>query len=102
MVYYSEEVRNDLKIIRNGLLTWKKIVLDYDFVMSYMRDLLNVCDSLDSKSIHLKSVYPSHKQYGEKVHRYRRNPNTVWYIIYTVDKQGNVFVNKIMSNYITE
>ncbi len=102
MVYYSDEVREDIKVIRNGLLSWKKVVLEREFVLSYVKDLLAICESLDSKSIHLKTTYASHKRYGEKVYRYRRNPNTIWYIIYDVDKYGNVFVNKIMSNYTTE
>lgn len=102
MVYYSEQVRYDLEAIRDGLLSWHKIALEYDFVISYMQDLLDLCDSLDTKKIHSKTTCSSHKRYGERVYRYRRNPSTIWYIIYNIDKHGNVFINKIMSNYITE
>lgn len=61
-----------------------------------------VCDSPDMKIYHANTVYPVHKLYGSKVYTYKRNRQTTWYIIYNLDRHGNVFINKIMSNYQTK
>jgi hypothetical protein len=42
-----------------------------------------------------------YSQQALKVHRYRRNPNTTWYIIYDIDRDNNICINKIISNYLT-
>jgi len=48
----------------------------------------------------MKKNRRSREQYGKYVHRYKRNRRTLWYFIY--DKIGeNVFINKIISNYVT-
>lgn len=102
MVLFSEEAIDDLHDILFGLITWRKHPLNPEHAMDYVDDISDVCLLLDTVSIHISASRVSHKRYGEKVYRYRRNPNTIWYIIYDVDKYGNVFVNKIMSNYTTE
>lgn len=101
MVYYSTQVDKDLDDIRNGLLLWEKINLSVEFVFKYIEEIKYQCESIQQKTIHSKTVYHVHKQYGEKVHKYRRNANTLWYIIYDMDIAGNIFINKIISNYTT-
>ena len=101
MVFYSTQADNDLDEILDGLLTWRKHTLTREFCLSYISDLVDVCDSLDTKIIHFNTVYETHKLYGEKVHKYARNRNTTWYIIYDIDSSNNVFINKIISNYLT-
>ncbi|GHT11517.1 hypothetical protein AGMMS4956_04650 [Bacteroidia bacterium] len=101
MVYYSSNVHNDLEQIRIGLLKWSKITLTEEFVAGYVESIKNVCDSLDAKSYHANTIYAIHKQYGTKVHTYKRNQRTVWYIIYDVDMYKNIYVHKIISNYQT-
>ena len=32
-----------------------------------------------------------YSQQALKVHRYRRNPNTTWYIIYDIDRDNNIY-----------
>jgi hypothetical protein len=101
MVFYDASVRSDFDKIRTGLLNWRKVILTEAFVINYIRDIRNICDRLDTKFYHANTVYPIHKLYGSKVHAYKRNQQTTWYIIYNLDRYGNVFINKIMSNYQT-
>jgi len=101
MVYYSNNARIDLRNIFDGLLTWSKHQLEYNHVVLYHNDILDICNSLDSKSVHFNTRYTTHKRYGEKVHTYRRSKQTIWYIIYNLDQHGNVYIQKILSNYST-
>ena len=101
MVYYSEQAESDLDDILDGLLTWQKHSLTRKFCMDYVSDIIDVCDSLNNKKFHLNALYETHRQYGKKVFKYFRNKNTTWYIIYDVDSNNNIFVNKIISNYLT-
>ena len=99
MVYYSHQAIIDLDNIRSGLLEWK-IVLSEEFVFSYIDELKNQCESIQHKYLHFNTVYLMHKQFGQKVHKYRRNSNTTWYIIYDLDSYKNIYINKIFSNYV--
>ena len=100
MVFYSEQVDRDLDEILEGLLYWSKIELSRAFCLSYISDIIDVCVCLDTKMFHSNVAYETHKQYGEKVHVYKRNANTTWYIIYNkIDK--NIYIEKIISNYMT-
>ena len=101
MVFYSTQADDDLDEILEGLLNWKKFTLTRDFCLSYISDLVDVCDSLDTVTIHIKTVYETHKRYGEKVYKYSRNKSTTWYIIYDIDLYNNVYINKIISNHLT-
>ena len=101
MAFYSIQADNDLDEILEGLLTWQKHTLTREFCLRYISDLIDVCDSLDAKTSHFNTVYATHKRYGNKVHKFVRNKNTTWYIIYDVDLSNNVFINKIISNYLT-
>jgi hypothetical protein len=101
MVYYSKQADDDLDDILEGLLTWEKIILTRDFCLSYVFDIVSVCDSLDTKTVHLDTFYEIHKRYGKKVYKYTRNKPTTWYIVYDIDSYNNVYVNKIISNYQT-
>ncbi|GHS96138.1 hypothetical protein FACS189421_00700 [Bacteroidia bacterium] len=101
MVYYSNQADEDIENIFIGLLSWKKHTLTFDHVWEYRNTLRQVCDSLESKPYHVDTTYSIHQQYGTKVHSYRRNKQTIWYIIYDIDYQGNIFINKIISNYLT-
>jgi len=101
MVLFKQTAREDLKEIRIGLLYWEKIELSKNFIHSYMDDIIDECYLIDKKTVHFNTTYETHKKYGEKVHTYRRNANTTWYIIYNIDENGNIFINKIISNYMT-
>lgn len=102
MVYYSTQAYRDLDDVRNGLLLWEKIDLTVEFVFKYMEEIKYQCESIQEKAIHSKTVYQDHKKYGKMVHKYRRNPNTLWYVIYDIDLSGNIFINKIISNHTTK
>jgi hypothetical protein len=101
MVSYSEQSKDDLRDILWGLAMWEKHPLGYEHAMSYVGDIRYVCDHLDKQTYHRDTVNNTHKRYGSKVYPYKRNKQTTWYIIYNLDIHGNVYVNKIMSNYLT-
>ena len=100
MVLIKPTARQDLEDIRVGLLYWEKIELSKSFILSYMDDIIDECYSLDKKPVHFNAQYETHKQYGEKVHTYKRNTNTIWYIIYNKTDE-NIYIEKIISNYMT-
>ena len=101
MVFYSRQADSDLDDILEGLLKWQKCSLTREFCLNYISDLVDVCDSLDSKTSHTEASYETHKRHGEKVHKYSRNRSTTWYIVYDVDLPNNVYINKIISNHLT-
>jgi len=101
MVYYSKQATDDLDEILEGLLMWRKHSLTREFCMDYISDIIDICDSLSAKRFHLNALYEIHRRYGKKVHKYFRNKNTTWYIIYNTDSNNNIFIKKIISNYLT-
>jgi hypothetical protein len=101
MVYYSKQADSDLDEILKGLLTWHKHTLTREYCLSYISDILNICDNLATQTFHLDTQYEIHKRYGKKVYKYSRNKNTIWYIIYNTDTNNNIFINKIINNYLT-
>lgn len=68
----------------------------------YLLDLEAICNKLDKTIYHSPVVFLQHKQFGSFVHRYRRNKNTTWYIIYNKDEYKNIFIQRIISNHLTE
>ena len=101
MVYYSRQAKIDLSGILIGLMKWDKHPLEPKHALKYVDDIYAICANLDRKVYHANAVYSTHKLYGSKVHPYKRNQQTTWYIIYNLDLHGNVFINKIISNYQT-
>ena len=101
MVYYSKQTDNDLDEILEGLLTWQKHILTREFCLNYVSDIIDVCNRLSHKSFHIDAVYETHKRYGKKVHKYPRNKSTTWYIIYNVTDTMDIYIEKIISNYLT-
>ena len=100
-VFISEEAYADLDRIFIGLLQWRKVQLDIAFAEQYIDTIVNECYNIQDVSFHFKTVHSSHQRFGNFVHRYRRNKQTLWYIIYNKDEKGNIFINKIISNHIT-
>ena len=100
MVSISRQAIVDLDNIVIGLLDWGKVELSVNEVQQYVDDIVEIAYSLDKQIVHFKATYNEHLKYGAYVYRYRRNANTIWYIIY--NKAGeNVYVEKILSNYLT-
>jgi len=69
--------------------------------LNYRNDIVAECYKLEIKLRHQNCIYPTHKRFGEKFIRYRRNKNTTWYIIYNIDMHGNILIEKVISNYQT-
>jgi mRNA-degrading endonuclease YafQ of YafQ-DinJ toxin-antitoxin module len=101
MVFISDQARIDLDNIVVGLLKWKKIKLSLSEVLGYTDAIVTVCNSLDTLNHHFLASYKDHKKYGTYVHTYKRSRSTTWYIVYDFDFDKDIFVNKIISNYLT-
>jgi len=101
MVFYSKQAYIDLDDILEGLLFWRQNSLTREFCRDYVSDIIDICDSLDTKRFHLNALYETHRRYGRKVYKYFRNKNTTWYIIYDTDSNNNIYVKKIISNHLT-
>jgi len=104
MVEFSEQARIDLENIFDGLLNWKtpngQYYLDNNQVINYHNDILDVCEYLDKLTYHAEAKYSDHLRFGDYVYAYKRNMKTIWYIIYNMN-MNKIFVEKIMSNYLT-
>ena len=100
-VHLSQEAFEDLKNIFTALITWKKGALELEHALQYIDDIEKQCYSIGYKTYHSKATYAAHKLFGDKVYKYRRNPATTWYIIYTIDNLQNIIITKIISNHKT-
>ena len=103
MVIWSETAESDLMDILYALITWKKHKpLTLEAADLYIEDIRKAGDRICTLSYHQNATYTSHRVYGTKVYRYKRNASTMWYLIYDWDEVNSVaYVNKIMSNYLT-
>jgi hypothetical protein len=101
MVFINRQAKIDLDNIIMGLLKWEKINLTVQEVMQYVDDIVNICYQLDSSIYHHPAKYSGHLQHGTYAHSYKRNKSTTWYLIYDIDSLNNVYINKIISNYLT-
>ena len=106
MVFYSKRSLRDFECIFRALLKWKPKkylypVLTFDEVVSYRNDLNKQCLSIANVENHKTSYYEIHKKYGKFVISYKRNKNTMWYIIYDVKSNGDILIKKIMNNHKT-
>jgi hypothetical protein len=101
MVFINQQAKIDLDNIVIGLLEWEKITLSVTEVMQYVDDIADICYQLDNFTYHHNAKYDDHLKYGKYSYPYNRNKNTTWYIIYDIDSNNNIFVNKIINNYLT-
>lgn len=102
MVFYSQQALRDFDDIFYGLLLWERVGLSKPFVESYIKELKTQYENIPNNSFHPDTTFSPHKKNDSKVHRFQRNSQTQWYIIYDIDAENNVYINKIISNYITE
>jgi plasmid stabilization system protein ParE len=100
-VFYSVQAAEDLENIFCGLATWEKHPMELLHVAAYVSDIRKACDKLGTNVFHRKCTYKIHQQYGNYILAYRRTSSTVWYIIYNIDKEENIRIEKIINNYIT-
>jgi hypothetical protein len=101
MVYISKQAKIDLDNIVIGLLEWNKVELPVDEVMCYVDDMVDICYQLGNSIYHRKATCDNHLRFGSYTYPYKRNKNTIWYIIYEIDSQNNILVNKIINNHVT-
>lgn len=102
MVYYSDVARNDLRNILWGLANWEKHPLLYEHAALHVSDIRKEADTVCKKSYHCTCTLAQHLLYGEKIHVYKRNAQTHWYVIYNWDETNRIaYVTKILNNYLT-
>ena len=101
MVLYSKTAIENLTDILIGLINWPKHPLSVEHAENYVAEIRFVCDELDTKSFHFNTRFALHKSCGSKVHTYRKNKQTSWYIIYNLDRNANVYIERILSNHNT-
>jgi hypothetical protein len=101
MVFINRQAKIDLDNLVTALLEWEKITLSVAEVMRYVDDIVDICYQLDKSAYHQSAKYKEHLKYGTYSYPYRRNKNTIWYIIYNIDTSNTIFINKIISNYLT-
>jgi hypothetical protein len=102
MVYYSNIAEDDFVEILNGLAIWEKHPLGYEHAMIYVSDIRRNADTICTKIFHKNCTHEQHLKHGEKVHTYKRNAQTQWYIIYNWDDVNRIaYVVKILNNYLT-
>jgi hypothetical protein len=101
MVFIKQQAKIDLDEIVVGLLEWEKVTLSVPEVMQYVEDIVEICYQLDNAVYHHQAKYENHLEFGSYSYPYKRNKSTTWYIIYDMDLHRNIFVNKIISNYLT-
>ena len=101
MVFINKQAKIDLDNIVISLLEWDKIKLTVNEVMQYVDDIVAICYQLDSSVYHHKVTYNDHLKYGDYSYPYKRNKQTIWYIIYDINNQSNIHINRIISNYVT-
>jgi plasmid stabilization system protein ParE len=100
-VFYSVQAAEDLEDIFCGLALWEKHPMELTHVAAYVSDIRKACDSLGKSAVRRKCTYKLHQQYGTCVLSYRRTSSTVWYIIYNIDEEENIRIEKIINNYMT-
>lgn len=101
MVYYSKQALEDLNQLVIGLTTWRKHIISLEHAQKYYDDVRKVCDFIDCLPFHSSTTYTLHKSFGQKVFRYKRNSHTTWYIIYNIDENKDIFIEKILNNHLT-
>ncbi|MDR0874385.1 MAG: hypothetical protein LBN27_13140 [Prevotellaceae bacterium] len=104
MVFYSEEVYDDFDDIFDALLSWKdkktgQKHMNYYEVADYIDRMQTFCETIDKAKYHFRTQYEYHKRYGGFYQTYKPNSRTIWYVIYNVDV--DIYINKIMNNYLT-
>ena len=110
MVSISIRARNDLVRYFDGLLKWSVKTkggyvenhLSREHAKQLSDNILEECLAVDSRIVHFKTRYETHKKYGNYVHTYSpSNHRTKIYIIYNMDIIGNCTIKKITTNYKT-
>ena len=99
-IFVSEEAEIDLQNILFALIHWEKGGLSQKHAHAYVNDIVHMMHLIPKNSHHFPTTYPKHRRFGNFVHRYRRNKQTMWYIIYNKDEKG-IFLSTESSQTIS-
>lgn len=99
-VLFAPEVEEDLYELIEVLVE-KEYLGTYPFAISYVEDLIaDIQQNIQSK---LKKKAPAFfERYGKDMLyvTYQRNPNTTWYIFFSVD-EDTYFIKYITNNHVS-
>lgn len=99
-VLFAPEVEEDLYELIEVLVE-KEYLGTYPFAISYVEDLItDIQQNIQSK---LKKKAPAFfERYGKDMLyvTYQRNPNTTWYIFFSVD-EDTYFIRYITNNHVS-
>lgn len=99
-VLFAPEVEEDLYELIDVLVE-KEYLGTYPFAISYVEDLVaDIQQNIQSK---LKKKAPAFfERYGKNMLyvTYQRNPNTTWYIFFSVD-EDTYFIKYITNNHVS-
>ena len=98
MIYIKKRASNDLARLIIKLMKYKNHPLTREEAIDYVDKIKSECYTLANLPIRSKTIYFTHKKFGQYVHRYNKHSNIQWYIIYDFDKYGNILIKKIISN----
>ena len=101
MVFINKQAKIDLDNLVIALLEWDKITLSVNEVMQYVDNIVDICYQLDNSAYHQYAKYKEHLKYGTYSYPYRHSKTTIWYIVYNMDCHNNIYINKIINNYMT-
>lgn len=99
-VLFAPEVEEDLYELIEVLVE-KEYLGTYPFAISYVEDL--IADILQNIQSKLKKKAPAFfERYGKDMLyvTYQRNPNTTWYIFFSVD-EDTYFIKYITNNHVS-
>jgi mRNA-degrading endonuclease YafQ of YafQ-DinJ toxin-antitoxin module len=102
MVYLKKRAENDLLRLLVRLAKWEKHPHTFAEAKAYVLDIADKCYELENLLYHRKTTFLTHIKFGKYVYRYDKHTNIQWYLIYNIDKQDNIIVQKIMSNNSTK
>ena len=107
MVFYNKSALDDIEDIFVGLLNWTtkdnfQPRMSFEEVWNYRSSLFDEGFDLDKLVYRFNAKFESHKKFGQYVHRFDKNKRTQWYYIYDIDEKGDIYINKITNNYLTQ
>ena len=102
MVYLKKRAVNDLFRLLVRLIEWKEHPHTYAQAEVYIAEIEKKCYELESLTLRAQTRFFTHIRFGKYVYRYDKHATIQWYLIYDIDKKGNIIVKKIMSNNSTK
>jgi flavin-binding protein dodecin len=99
MIYFKKRANNNLYRLVLKLIGLKGKPHSLDEAIAYMLDIKNACQTIETLTYHRNTTRAEHVKFGKKVHAYKRNFQTTWYIIYDIADNQDIIIKKILCNH---